>query len=881
VLNVSDKAFGRTVPCPVCKQPITVPNKPAAPAAAEPSSAVGPACRAGLPGRDEPAVKSSVPAGAATNAKSRPAGGTYTAAATQAAESRPAGGTHNEIYGEAPHRRAVPWWLLVLAAVVSLAVIGVAAFYWMEGSGLSKASALMAEGDFRGAASVLRPLQGKTMFHGRETDYLLAVAVLRQYAAAPDARNLPDNFTAEPVDRLRLVLQAVPKWRDRARSDHLTDLITTIPEKAPDELARAALLADILQKKLELADERALAKQLLQRLKARIEANRDLDGIHIAAVAKILGLDPTIQDDLLAALLPEADDNPQRLALLRRLATEDRTLAKTWSEGMSERAGRLWKAGRQLPGDAMLAAADAVCPERHEACAQQRVAWLKNRLADKDYTSVAKGLQAVNLDDFPPALRGELAGICFQAAQGLVKADQAAAQRALDKAFQLSPSDAGTEANSLLWIDLHPEQTDQKVTHCKDFLTAYPKADRALDVRKTLWEVALRWAAGKREEAIELGQWLLENTPDSPLRQEIDKKIAAWQAGPAGAQPAAAPAVDPAVAAKQAELDTKLEEHKAKVEDTLGVMNATLDKNIWIIEVGDGCSASAFSPKQMKLFKDWVRKGGIVWADNSVLRLFGIGLMPLQEGQGLECAVAGKHTIVEGVKTVRLKDVSRATHTLTRGGRASDPNTGEPIPLLKLKKATGSEWNEVAAGTVVWSLVPYGSGWVTNRKEVDLKQNDGAAFWLRFCQFCLRELSGEAASAAPATPDKTAPGPTPAGAGQLTGVWKGEATAASFRLTDDGKKVTVELAASEVIKSVTGTLSREAGEADPRTLTGELKVVFHADPTRTFIVKAAVTIQQGDNSLAMVFENWPIFAHNGKFKRMGTQRDTWNRADSS
>ena len=60
VLNVSDKAFGRTVPCPVCKQPITVPNKPAAPAA-EPSNAVGPACRAGLPGRDEPAAKSSVP----------------------------------------------------------------------------------------------------------------------------------------------------------------------------------------------------------------------------------------------------------------------------------------------------------------------------------------------------------------------------------------------------------------------------------------------------------------------------------------------------------------------------------------------------------------------------------------------------------------------------------------------------------------------------------------------------------------------------------------------------------------------------------------------------------------------------------------------------
>ena len=143
---------------------------------------------------------------------------------------------------------------------------------------------------------------------------------------------------------------------------------------------------------------------------------------------------------------------------------------------------------------------------------------------------MAKGLQAVNLDDFPPALRGELAGICFQAAQGLVKADQAAAQRALDKAFQLSPSDAGTEANSLLWIDLHPEQNDQKVTHCKDFLTAYPKADRAHDVRKTLWAVAASGGqnAGKPTMASRWGSGSSKTRPTRPCgrnRQE-DRRLA-------------------------------------------------------------------------------------------------------------------------------------------------------------------------------------------------------------------------------------------------------------------------------------------------------------------------------------------------------------------
>ena len=186
----------------------------------------------------------------------------------------------------------------------------------------------------------------------------------------------------------------------------------------------------------------------------------------------------------------------------------------------------------------------------------------------------------------------------------------------------------------------------------------------------------------------------------------------------------------------------------------------------------------------------------------------------------------------------------------------------------------------MAAGTVVWSLVPYGSGWVTNRKEVDLKQNDGAAFRLRFCQFCLRELSGEAAT----------PPPQRRQARPWAHAGRRRRTYRSLERGRHRRQLPADRRRQEG-DSRTGRqrghqerhrhAARAAGEADPKTLTGELKVVFHADPTRTFTVKAAVTIEQGGNSLAMVFENWPIFAHNGKFKHMGTQRDTWNRADSS
>ena len=322
-----------------------------------------------------------------------------------------------------------------------------------------------------------------------------------------------------------------------------------------------------------------------------------------------------------------------------------------------------------------MSAAESICPERHEALAQQRLSWLKNRLADKDYTSVARGLSAVNLDNFPPALRPELATICLQAAQGLAKTDQPAAQRALDKAFQLAPAEAATEANSLLWIELHPDPTEQKLRRCKDFLTAFPKAERANDVRKAILAVAVRWAeAGKRDEAIELGEWLLENTPDSPLRQQIEEKIAAWRAGPSGTQtPAAA---EPADGGKQAELDAKLQERKKTVNTPLEVIEAVQDKEIWIIEVSDYFTGDQFSPRQAKILKDWVSKGGILWANNNVLLLLGIRYSILREAKGLECAAAGKHSIVEGVKTVRLKDLSRGTHSLKHY---------QAIPLLTSK----------------------------------------------------------------------------------------------------------------------------------------------------------------------------------------------------
>ena len=113
-----------------------------------------------------------------------------------------------------PARRRVRGWSV--GRLVLLAAIGVVGFYWTKGP-----ASLRQAPDRRRQLPGRRPCCGRCRarrcFHGRETDYLLAVAVLRQYAAAPDARHLPDNLHVRARAAACLVLQAAPKWRDRAK----------------------------------------------------------------------------------------------------------------------------------------------------------------------------------------------------------------------------------------------------------------------------------------------------------------------------------------------------------------------------------------------------------------------------------------------------------------------------------------------------------------------------------------------------------------------------------------------------------------------------------------------------------------------------------------
>ena len=99
----------------------------------------------------------------------------------------------------------------------------------------------------------------------------------------------------------------------------------------------------------------------------------------------------------MAVVLPEADEMPlelrPRLQLVQRWANDQPPLAKPLASGLVERATDLKRAAKDQSAELVLDAAEETCPELRERCAQQRLGWLKNDLAEKTMRAYCAGLE--------------------------------------------------------------------------------------------------------------------------------------------------------------------------------------------------------------------------------------------------------------------------------------------------------------------------------------------------------------------------------------------------------------------------------------------------------------------------------------------------------
>ena len=549
----------------------------------------------------------------------------------------------------------------------------------------------------------------------------------------------------------------------------------------------------------------------------------------------------------------------------RAMAREQPTLAKPLGLALMERAGDLGRAGKFHAAEATLNVAEETDSQLRETCVKKRFAWFKNRLDDKDFAGVLRGLDALRIENYPETVSDEAAELYLQLAQAAREKNTAVASRAMDKAFQLQPSLEKTEDNALLWIGVHREPSDEKVRRCKEFLTTFSSSEQCAVARNVLMAVADRWAGeGRPDEAISLAEWLLATHPDAAVKQEIEGKIAAWRA-----MPKREPRVRPRMAPRRGgneTLEAKLLRRKRTISTSTAVDDAVANKEIWIIEVADSCTADEFDAEQTRLLRNWVKEGGVLWVNSSVLSLLGVQYSSIDYWWGSECSPAGaNHPILENVKRVMLDTVRNGAHTLQYRG---------VIPLLAMKK----RWNNSCpAGTAIWSLVPYGKGWISDPKPVDLEKDDGAIFWARFCQFCLHELPWDHSKLPSGSPK--AEEATPAEK-SFSGTWK-SSNGARLSLTDDGTTVTVDLVEGVGVQTFSGKLTRREGKTGLKSLSGKIDAVFNENSHQRFVLD--VTAQYDDfDHLKIRIANCPRFSANGRYTGERTpQSNVWTRADGN
>jgi hypothetical protein len=171
--------------------------------------------------------------------------------------------------------------------------------------------------------------------------------------------------------------------------------------------------------------------------------------------------------------------------------------------------------------------------------------------------------------------------------------------------------------------------------------------------------------------------------------------------------------------------------------------------------------------------------------------------------------------------------------------------------------------------------LPYGKGWISDPKLVDLEREDGALFWGRFCQFCLHELPWPP----PVVDSGGKPLEGPSGQDSLAGTWQAS-TGAQFRIDDDGKALTISLITSDALREFTGKLIRRDEKPESKSLTGTLDVVFRVDAPRKYAIRVTATFDD-QNHLRLRCSDWPVWNNNGRNIGKKVLNESWNRSDGT
>jgi tetratricopeptide (TPR) repeat protein len=590
---------------------------------------------------------------------------------------------------------------IALVIVACLVATGAAVFFVVLGPAeVRQGRKLISAGLYEEASGVLtryvarKPLDNKAR-------YLLAIARVNEYAVADTHGSGASLFRVgasleEAKQNLSRVLAAQPGWKETTQSD-LATAAARIPSGAIDALARTLTIAR-LRAELNLADKRELAGELIGQLASLGHEGARRILLNEEVVQQALEWDPSLGGRMVELAVGEASGSAQELRTilptLERWANQRPAMAPQVASQLLIKAKSLHDAGRIAEAKAVLSKALEIDPD---VATTQEHALLCIRLMDPDDVKLTRCQYFLKQWPQSPHLADVLTVMVKDAV--IVSDRHGRWQQPKTQPYL----DGGREA-------------------AKKLVQAFPRRERLdLDV----YELAKRLADNKQlDEAIRLVSDLLASVPDSAIKLQIADAVAQWrqQAGKGTLSP---------------EFDTLAQEveHELKIMTVSagGAARALRDTPdaVHVVQVADGCTLDMFNSEEKELLRRWVASGGILWVNNNVLSLFEIqhSNWPVS-GECRAAAVARICPVLTGCRSVVVSKGTPAAHDLSCQG---------VIQLL-----TGGRAGQESCW---WSLVPYGRGWVSDVKAVDVGKGDGARFWLNFRLFCLgRPIPGAPAS---------------------------------------------------------------------------------------------------------------------------------------
>jgi hypothetical protein len=613
--------------------------------------------------------------------------------------------------------RLVSWGVLIAV----LGAAGTVGYIWFqESSAIRKAERLIAAGEFKEAVRLMKSLEPDAYVFGKKAEYLGSVASVKEFASSAEKADAED--LKRPKSHLEKLFAADESWRSLGSTD-LADLLRLVPRSAPDAVSRGAALADLLQE-LGLAQAKPLAKDLLALAKEVAEKNSENTAgwMDVAMATSILGRDDSLGGELLALILPGSEEKRQQFeqgaAAIRRWVGVQASLAKPLAAAVVQRIDALAQSGD------------------NERC--QRLLVLAQQLTAD------------------PQKKASLATKFLQIAGNLQPKDPEAARRAMAEAIRLDPSTDKNPKTASLWLQLHPNPTEEKLARYRSLLgpgdavdplvgvtlladattfgalrsnladsyrtaalaaakelLAKPSDAQDLDRRVVAFGESLH-NAQRNSEAIALLEALLKAAPDSKLKVEIVTKIEQWRqlSGKTGTTE------DDAL---EKFVDDNL---KVTLLSAPGVIRTIMENPTaqQVIQVAEGCTADKFRSEEVALLRKWVNDGGILWVNNDVLTFFDVKYLHLTSGRW-NCRPGVSADLCPLVKDVEVVQV------FNYGQVALDLAHTRVYPLLRQGNST------------CWSLVRYGKGWISDVKSVEPTIRDGRRFWLNFRLFCVGKIA--------------------------------------------------------------------------------------------------------------------------------------------